>query len=116
VEAAHQSERLRARGAGLAGPRSEDAADRDSGGDRRVERGGQAQHAQEELLALVEDEASKLSLLSTRLLQTAKLEADEMSVARDEIAVRDLVEVRAERAAGAHVGPSGRGCGSRFWP
>jgi two-component system sensor histidine kinase KdpD len=53
---------------------------------------GKLNTAQEELLALVEDEANRLSLLSTRLLQTAKLEADEMSVARDEIAVRDLVE------------------------
>jgi len=53
---------------------------------------GKLNNAQEELLALVEDEASKLSLLSTRLLQTAQLEAEEMSVARDEIVVRDLVK------------------------
>jgi two-component system sensor histidine kinase KdpD len=65
---------------------------------------GKLNTAQEELLALVEDEANRLSLLSTRLLQTAKLEADEMSVAQDEIAVRDLVETVLEDQRGRMSG------------
>jgi two-component system sensor histidine kinase KdpD len=46
---------------------------------------------QKDLVALIEDESSKLSLLSNRLLQTAKLEAQELSVAKDEIVVSELV-------------------------
>jgi two-component system, OmpR family, sensor histidine kinase KdpD len=52
---------------------------------------GNLNRAQSELVTLIDDELSQLSLLSTRLLQTAKLEADEMSVARDEIVVQELV-------------------------
>ena len=44
-----------------------------------------------ELVSLIDDESNKLTLLSTRLLQTAKLEAEEMSVAKDEIVIEDLV-------------------------
>jgi two-component system sensor histidine kinase KdpD len=40
---------------------------------------------------MIDDELNKLSLLSTRLLQTAKLEADDLSVGKDEIVVEDLV-------------------------
>jgi two-component system sensor histidine kinase KdpD len=40
---------------------------------------------------LIDDEINKLSLLSTRLLQTARLEAEEMTAAKDEIVVEELV-------------------------
>ncbi len=52
---------------------------------------GTLNRAQSELVTLIDDELDKLSLLSTRLLQTAKLEADTMSVAKDEIVVEELV-------------------------
>jgi two-component system, OmpR family, sensor histidine kinase KdpD len=104
VEAAHQSERLR--GAVLdslahAVKTPLTAIQAATAGLSEV---GKLNAAQEELLALVEDEASRLSLLSTRLLQTAKLEADEMSVAKDEIAVRDLVETVLEDQRGRMSG------------
>jgi len=47
--------------------------------------------AQSELVTLIDDELNKLSLLSTRLLQTAKLEAEDLSVGKDEIVVEELV-------------------------
>jgi K+-sensing histidine kinase KdpD len=46
---------------------------------------------QKELAALIDDESLKLIQLSTRLLQTAKLEAQEFEVSHDEIVVSDLV-------------------------
>lgn len=52
---------------------------------------GSLNKQQMELVSLVDNESNKLSLLSTRLLQTAKLEAEEMSVGKDEIVVEDLV-------------------------
>ena len=52
---------------------------------------GNLNTAQMQLVSLIDDESNKLSLLSTRLLQTAKLEAEEMSVAKDEIVIEDLV-------------------------
>ena len=92
VEAAHQSERLRAAVLDSLAHAVKTPLTAIQAATAGLSEVGKLNTAQEELLALVEDEASKLSLLSTRLLQTAKLEADEMSVARDEIAVRDLVE------------------------
>lgn len=53
---------------------------------------GPLNDAQKELLDLVEDETNRLSFLSTRLLQTAKLEAEEVGVAKDEIVMSELVE------------------------
>lgn len=52
---------------------------------------GNLNRAQSELVTLIDDELNKLSLLSTRLLQTAKLEAEDMSVGKDEIVVEELV-------------------------
>jgi two-component system, OmpR family, sensor histidine kinase KdpD len=92
VEAAHQSERLRAAvldSLAHAVKTPLTAIQSASAGMAEV---GKLNHAQEELLALIEDETSKLSLLSTRLLQTAKLEADEFSLAKDEIVVTELVD------------------------
>jgi two-component system sensor histidine kinase KdpD len=92
VEAAHQSERLRAAVLDSLAHAVKTPLTAIQAATAGLSEVGKLNTAQEELLALVEDEANRLSLLSTRLLQTAKLEADEMSVARDEIAVRDLVE------------------------
>jgi two-component system, OmpR family, sensor histidine kinase KdpD len=92
VEAAHQSERLRAAvldSLAHAVKTPLTAIHSASAGLAEV---GKLNRAQEDLLALIEDETSKLTQLSTRLLQTAKLEADEFSLAKDEIIVGDLVE------------------------
>jgi two-component system, OmpR family, sensor histidine kinase KdpD len=52
---------------------------------------GELNRTQHELVRLIDEESRKLSLLSNRLLQTAKLEAQELSVAREVIAVEELV-------------------------
>jgi two-component system sensor histidine kinase KdpD len=104
VEAAHQSERLRAAVLDSLAHAVKTPLTAIQAATAGISEVGKLNHAQEELLALVEDEASRLSLLSTRLLQTAKLEADEMSVAKDEIAVRDLVETVLEDQRGRMSG------------
>jgi two-component system sensor histidine kinase KdpD len=91
VEAAHQSERLRAAvldSLAHAVKTPLTAIQTASSGLGEV---GNLNQAQQELTALIEDESRKLTELSTRLLQTAKLEAQELSIARDEITVGDLV-------------------------
>ncbi|MFY9856223.1 MAG: ATP-binding protein, partial [Terracidiphilus sp.] len=52
---------------------------------------GQLNEPQAQLMELIGTETIKLSTLCTRLLQTAKLEAEDMTVARDEIQVAELV-------------------------
>jgi two-component system, OmpR family, sensor histidine kinase KdpD len=92
VEAAHQSERLRAAvldSLAHAVKTPLTAIEAAAGGMSEV---GKLNRAQEQLQALIQDEADKLSLLSTRLLQTAKLEAEELGVAQDEIVVTDLIQ------------------------
>lgn len=68
---------------------------------------GQLNHAQIDLVTLIDDEVNNLSLLSTRLLQTAKLEAREMSVAKDDIVVEEMVSAvlsqQSKRLAGHPV-------------
>jgi two-component system sensor histidine kinase KdpD len=52
-----------------------------------------------ELAALIDEQAILLNDLATRLLQTARLEAEEVSLQRQEIAIADLIEeVAAERS------------------
>jgi two-component system sensor histidine kinase KdpD len=91
IEAAHQSERLRA--AVLDSLAHEvktplTAIQTASSGLREV---GNLNDPQSELVSLIEDEANQLSQLCTRLLQTAKLEASELQLSNDEIVVADLV-------------------------
>jgi two-component system sensor histidine kinase KdpD len=104
VEAAHQSERLRAAVLDSLAHAVKTPLTAIQAATAGISEVGKLNPAQEELLALVEDEANKLSLLSTRLLQTAKLEADEMSVARDEIVVRGLVDSVLEEQRGRMSG------------
>jgi two-component system sensor histidine kinase KdpD len=104
VEAAHQSERLRAAvldslAHAVKTPLTAIQAATDG-----LSEVGKLNPAQEELLSLIEDEAGKLNMLSVRLLQTAELEAADMSVAKDEIAVRDLVESVLEEQRGRMSG------------
>jgi two-component system sensor histidine kinase KdpD len=59
---------------------------------------------QQELATLIDDESRKLTQLTTRLLQTAKLDAQEINVARDEIVVGDLVAEALEEQGGRMAG------------
>jgi two-component system, OmpR family, sensor histidine kinase KdpD len=104
VEAAHQGERLRAAVLDSLAHAVKTPLTAIQAATAGIGEVGKLNHAQQELLALVEDEANKLSLLSTRLLQTAKLEADEMSVARDQIVVRGLVDAVLEEQRGRMSG------------
>jgi two-component system, OmpR family, sensor histidine kinase KdpD len=65
---------------------------------------GALNRAQRELVALIEDEAGKLGDLSTRLLQTAKLEAEKITVAQDVITVSELVEMALAEQKGRMAG------------
>jgi len=61
---------------------------------------GRLNSAQEDLVTLIETESCELNQLCTRLLQTAKLEAGEFTLGKDEIEVCDLVS----RAMEEHPG------------
>jgi two-component system sensor histidine kinase KdpD len=91
IEAAHQSERLRAAvldSLAHAFKTPLTAIQTASSGLREV---GSLNDPQASLVSLIEEESSQLNLLCTRLLQTAKLEANQMSLGKDEIAIADLV-------------------------
>ena len=91
IEAAHQGERLRAAvldSLAHAFKTPLTAIQTANSGLREV---GSLNESQSRLVALVEEESSQLNELCTRLLQTAKLDADEFSLKRDEIQVADLV-------------------------
>ncbi len=106
VEAAHRSERLRSAVLDSLAHAVKTPLTAIQAAAAGLSEVGKLNTAQEELVALVEDEAGKLSLLSTRLLQTAKLEAKEISVAKDEIAVGDLVDAVLEEQRGHMSGHS----------
>ncbi|MGB8029167.1 MAG: DUF4118 domain-containing protein [Terracidiphilus sp.] len=65
---------------------------------------GKLNAPQQELAALIDDESRQLTQLSTRLLQTAKLEAQQLRVARDQIVVGDLVAEALEEQHGRMAG------------
>jgi two-component system sensor histidine kinase KdpD len=91
IEAAHQSERLRAAvldSLAHAVKTPLTAIQTATSGLREV---GPLNKAQDKLVSLVEYESNELNLLCTRLLQTAKLEANQVSLAHDEISIADLV-------------------------
>jgi two-component system, OmpR family, sensor histidine kinase KdpD len=91
IEQAHQSERLRAAvldSLAHAVKTPLTAIQTASSGLREV---GPLNDSQAQLVSLVEDECSQLSQLCTRLLQTAKLDAEEVTLHKDEITVSELV-------------------------
>lgn len=92
VEAAHQSERLRAAVLDSLAHAVKTPLTAIQAASAGLSEVGPMNKPQEELLALIEDETGKLGLLTTRLLQTAQLEAEQMSIAQDEIKVGDMVE------------------------
>jgi two-component system, OmpR family, sensor histidine kinase KdpD len=91
IEAAHQSERLRAAVLDSLAHAVKTPLTAIQAANMGLGEVGQLNGTQQELVALIDDESRKLSLLSNRLLQTAKLEAQELSVAKDEIVVEELV-------------------------
>jgi two-component system, OmpR family, sensor histidine kinase KdpD len=104
IEAAHQSERLRAAvldSLAHAVKTPLTAIQTATAGLGEV---GDLNATQRELAALIDDESLKLIQLSTRLLQTAKLEAQELKVSHDEIVVSDLVQEALEEHQGSLAG------------
>jgi two-component system sensor histidine kinase KdpD len=91
IEAAHQSERLRAAVLDSLAHAVKTPLTAIQAANAGLSEVGKLNPPQQELTALIENEASKLGLLSTRLLQTAKLEAQDLTVAKEAIAVEDLV-------------------------
>jgi two-component system sensor histidine kinase KdpD len=55
---------------------------------------------QTELVTLVEEESNQLGQLCTRLLQTAKLEAEDFSLGKEEITIADLVSMAIDKQQG----------------
>lgn len=91
IEAAHQSERLRAAvldSLAHAVKTPLTAIQTANAGPREV---GPLNEPQDQLASLVDKEATQLNQLCTRLLQTAKLNTEDLSLHRDEIVVTDLV-------------------------
>lgn len=91
IEAAHQSERLRAAVLDSLAHAVKTPLTAIQAAAAGLAEVGELSEPQKELVALIESESSTLSSLSTRLLQTAKLEPQELSVGREEIVVEDLV-------------------------
>lgn len=106
IEAAHQSERLRAAvldSLAHAFKTPLTAIQTASSGLWEV---GDLSSPQKELASLIEDETSELIQLCTRLLQTAKLEAEELSLGKDEIAVSTLISKALGELPGLTTGRS----------
>ena len=102
IEQAHRSERLRAAvldSLAHAVKTPLTAIQTANSGLREV---GSLNESQGQLVALIESESTLLNELCTRLLQTAKLEADDVTLRRDEITVTDLVS-RVLRQQSAHM-------------
>ena len=91
IEQAHQSERLRATvldSLAHAVKTPLTAIQTASSGLREV---GRLNEPQTQLVSLIENESTQLAELCTRLLQTAKLNAEELTLHKNEIAISDLV-------------------------
>jgi two-component system sensor histidine kinase KdpD len=104
IEAAHHAERLRAAVLDSLAHAVKTPLTAISTAGAGLGEVGKLNHAQRELVSLIEDESSKLGELSTRLLQTARLEAGKMSVAQDEIPVGELVRMALEERKGRMTG------------
>ncbi len=92
VEAAHQSERLRAAVLDSLAHAAKTPLTAIQAAADGLSEVGRLSPAQQQLQALIRNEAEELSQLSTRLLQTAQLETEDLAVARDEIVVADLIQ------------------------
>jgi two-component system sensor histidine kinase KdpD len=106
IEAAHQSERLRAAVLDSLAHAVKTPLTAIQTAIAGLSEVGDLNESQQELAALIHDESRQLSELSTRLLQTAKLDAQELSVAHDEIVVGELVAQVLEGQSGRMGGHS----------
>jgi two-component system, OmpR family, sensor histidine kinase KdpD len=104
IEAAHQSERLRAAVLDSLAHAVKTPLTAIQAANMGLGEVGKLNRTQHELVALIDEESRKLSQLSNRLLQTAKLEAQELSVATDEIVVEELVATALEEQRGRMSG------------
>jgi two-component system sensor histidine kinase KdpD len=104
IEAAHQSERLRAAVLDSLAHAVKTPLTAIQTATAGLSEVGSLNPPQQELAALIDDESRALSQLSTRLLQTAKLDVQELSVAKDEIVVGDLVAEALEEQQGRMAG------------
>ena len=91
VEAAHQSERLRAAVLDSLAHAVKTPLTAIQTANAGLDEVGKLNQAQRQLVNLVEQETSLLNDLCSRLLQTAKLEAEDLSLRKDRITVSDLV-------------------------
>jgi len=107
IEAAHQSERLRTAVLDSLAHEIRTPITAIQTANEGMCEVGQLNEPQSQLVELIQSETANLSTLCTRLLQTARLEAEEMAVAKDEILVADLVSEtlkgRSERMANRTV-------------
>jgi two-component system sensor histidine kinase KdpD len=92
IEAAHQSERLRAAVLDSLAHAVKTPLTAIQAANAGLGEVGDLNPPQQELVELISNEARDLGLLSTRLLQTAKLEAQDLIVAKEEIAIGKLLE------------------------
>jgi two-component system, OmpR family, sensor histidine kinase KdpD len=104
IETAHQSERLRAAVLDSLAHAVKTPLTAIQTAIAGLSEVGELNATQQELAALIDDESRKLSQLSAQLLQTAKLEPQELNVSYDEILVRDLVEKAIEEQSGTLAG------------
>jgi len=100
IEAAHQTERLRAAVLDSLAHAFKTPLTAIQTANAGLSEVGALNSAQKELVSLVEAETSELGQLSTRLLQTAKLDAEDVNVVRDEIVVADLVSQALQKQSG----------------
>lgn len=104
IEAAHQSERLRAAVLDSLAHAVKTPLTAIQAATAGLSEVGKLNAPQQELASLIDAESRKLSDLSIRLLQTAKLEAPQLNVAEDEIFVGDLVAEAVEELRGRMAG------------
>ena len=111
IEQAHQSECLRAAVLDSTCARGEDATmtaiQTANSGLREV---GTLNASQAQLVSLVENECAQLSQLCNRLLQTAKLDTEEVTLHKDEIMVSELLGRVVREQSGARSKAPDRSC------
>jgi two-component system sensor histidine kinase KdpD len=104
IEAAHKSERLRAAVLDSLAHAVKTPLTAIQAASEGLSSVGEMNEAQRELSLLIDSEINQLSNLCTKLLQTARLEADEISLGKDEIAVSELVADALKRQNGHMAG------------
>lgn len=104
IEAAHKSERLRAAVLDSLAHAVKTPLTAIQTACEGLSSVGELNDAQRELAFLINSETSQLISLCTRLLQTARLEAEQVSLGKDEIMISDLVASALEKLNGQMTG------------